>query len=305
MNSSIHKPVGAFVLTSYARKASIILLSVVIIAACVYSGTPAYADSLSLGSVLPNFTVVSVGPKASIMLNSGPITGNVLLGDGTTSNSSGGGNGQVTGVVDVSPTVSGDDLTHLQIAPTVVTVPSAEGVTAFDDAINLSIAAAALTPTQTFTQINGPTTIKGNGGLNVIDVGSLQNPTLTISGTASDTFVFNISGFFNTNQAITLNGVTASQILWNLTGTSGNVLQTSGGDVLYGTFLATDGGNFQFSALDLKAGELINTDGNMQIVSNSKIESSQPFSPVPEPATLTMLAVGLAGLSWLRARRYA
>ena len=36
-------------------------------------------------------------------------------------------------------------------------------------------------------------------------------------------------------------GVEASHILFNLTGTSGNIFSTSGGNVLYGTFLATNG----------------------------------------------------------------
>src|SRR5215813_9093374 len=67
---------------------------------------------LPASSVLNNYAVVSVGPNSSIMVNSGPITGNVLLGDGTTSSSSGGGNGQITGTVDVSGTVSGDNLSH-------------------------------------------------------------------------------------------------------------------------------------------------------------------------------------------------
>jgi hypothetical protein len=62
-------------------------------------------------------------------------------------------------------------------------------------------------------------------------------------------------------------GVTASHILWNLTGT-GTVLQTSGGNVLVGTFLATNGGAFQFSELQL-TGELINTGGNIQLVSGN------------------------------------
>src|SRR6476661_6657428 len=83
---------------------------------------------LNEGSVLPNYAVISVGPNASIKVNSGPITGNVLLGDGTTSSSSGGNNGKVTGHVDVSPTVSGDNLVHIQNAPTVVTVASSIGV---------------------------------------------------------------------------------------------------------------------------------------------------------------------------------
>src|SRR6185295_10676231 len=83
------------------------------------------------GSILPNYAVVSVGPNSSIMVNSGPITGNVLLGNGTTSSSSGGNNGRVTGTVDVSPAASGDNLSHIQNHPTIVTVPSSVGVTAF------------------------------------------------------------------------------------------------------------------------------------------------------------------------------
>jgi hypothetical protein len=127
--------------------------------------------------------------------------------------------------------------------------------------------AAGLTATQTFTSITSTTTFTGSGGLNVINVGSIQNAAITISGGANDFFVINVSGSYNTNVPMTLIGVTAAQILWNFTGTSGNVFQTSGGDQdLYGTFLATKGGQFQFSNLGL-VGELINTGGNIQLVS--------------------------------------
>ena len=222
------------------------------------------------GSVLPNYAVVSVGPNASVKVNSGPIKGNVLLGDGTTSSSSGGNNGQVTGRVDVSPTVSGDNLSHIQNAPNIVQVPSSVGVQAFNDAVALSNQASTLgaSPTQTFGSINGAQNIIGNGGLNVINIASLSNPDLTITGNANDKFVFNISGNFSTNHALVLNGVDASQLLWNLTGASGNIFQTSGGNTLYGTFLATHGGDFQFSNLHL-TGQLINTAGHMEIVSGS------------------------------------
>ena len=169
----------------------------------------------------------------------------------------------------------------------------------------LSSTAAALTPTQTFTTISGTQTITGNGGLNVIKVTSLSNPTLTISGGPNDIFVINVSGSFSTNRPMTLVGVTASQILWNLTGT-GTVLQTSGGNVLYGIFLATNGGDFQFSSLML-TGALINTGGNIQWVSNSRMLGFDPFivpqEEVPEPGISSLLLFGtgfVAGAEVLR-----
>jgi PEP-CTERM motif len=130
-------------------------------------------------------------------------------------------------------------------------------------------------------------------------VNNIQNAPLTISGTAADTFVINVSGTFNTNVAMTLSGVTASQILWNFTGTSGNVFSTSGGNTVDGTFLATDGGNFQFSNLNL-TGALINTAGGMQIVSGSQVSTFTPFSPgastVPEPSSMVAVLV-IGGLT--------
>ena len=247
---------------------------------------------LDMGTVLPNYAIVSVGPTASLMVNSGPITGKVLIGDSSTATSAGGGNGQVTGGLDISPIASGDQLQNLQTPPTVNVVSPTVGTTAFSDAGTLSSSAAALMATQTFGSISGTQTITGGGGLNVIDVGSLQNPTLTLSGGPDDLFVFDVSGNFNTNRPMILNGVNASQILWNFLGT-GTVFQTSGGNTLFGTFLATNGGNFQFSALNL-TGELINTGGHIQFVSNSKM-TGDPFAPpaaVPEPATATLLLLG-------------
>jgi hypothetical protein len=277
-----------------------IFCAAVLLAIC--SVGQASADTITEGSVLPNYAVVSVGPNASLTVNSGPITGNVLIGDGSTSSSSGGGNGQVTGTVDVSPAESGDSLSHIQIPPNIHPVSSSVGTQAFSDAGKLSSTAAGLSATQTFGAINGTLIINGNGGLNVIDVTSLQNPLLTINGNAHDFFVFNVSGLFNTNQVITLHGVTAGQILWNFTATSGTVFQTSGGDGLFGTFLATDGGDFQFSNLVL-TGQLINTDGHIQLVSGSGVTGSPLTPPVPEPGSLMLFGTGLLSIAGLARKR--
>jgi hypothetical protein len=102
-------------------------------------------------------------------------------------------------------------------------------------------------------------------------------------------------GTYNTNVPMTLNGVSAKQIVFNFTATSGNCFQTSGGDQpLYGTFLATDGCNFQFSNLGL-TGSLINTAGNIQFVSGSTMVSN-PI-PVPPAVWLFGSALGLLGMA--------
>jgi len=284
-----------------ANKFSLLLLATVAVGAAT---EVAYATPINEGSILSDYAIVSVGPNASIMVNSGPINGAVLLGDGTTTSSSGGGSSAITGGVWDSGTVNGDNLQHIQTPPTVHVLPASVGTTAFNDALALSTTAAGLSPNQTFTgTVSGALTINGIANTTkVVDFASLQNPLITINGNSTENFVFNVSGLFNTNRAMILNGVTASQILWNFTGTSGHVLQTSGGDTLDGIFLATDGGSFQFSSLNLD-GQLINTDGHMQFVSNSKSTFSAPTKSVPEPSTLLLFGAGLAGAATLRRRR--
>lgn len=288
------------------RPARATITGVAVVCTICLAASFCVAASISTEHVLPNYAIVSVGPNASLMVNSGPIVGSVLIGGGSNATSAGGGNGSVTGRLDVSGTATGDNLQKLQTPATVSIMPASLATEAFSEAAQLSTEASGLTPTQTFGAITGTQTITGTAGINVINIASLHNPTLTLSGNADTIFVINVAGLFSTNRAITLQGITASQILWNLTGT-GTVLQTSGGNTLYGTFLATNGGDFQFSSLNL-TGALINTAGHIQFVSNSRMTIA-PFIPpqtnpeIPEPSTLLMLGTGLLGGGGLLRRK--
>jgi hypothetical protein len=258
------------------------------------------------------YAIVDESSKGTLGMNV-PITGNVLLGQNVTANFAGGAS--ISGTLFYDSTVKGTS-TFSQIKPTPTETKGSTSLTSTvaADAAEVSNYAASLTATKTFaTNITSATTLTGDGGLNVIDVKSIQNAALTFKGTAKDIFIVNVSGTYQTNKSMTLQGVTAAQILFNFTGTSGNVLSTSGGDCttngkangntcLDGTFLATDGGGFQFSHLQID-GELIDTDGNIQLVSNSIITANAPFTPTPLPAALPLFATGLGGLGLLGWRR--
>ena len=262
--------------------------------------TPAQLAGLDLGSD-KNYAFIDLG-ATTLGWNSGPIGGNVLFGLGLTAHLSGGNNGGLTngGMLfkDSSANVSGS----LQNPVTQVVVANSVTQNAATLAQDVSKFASSLSPTQTFSTINNTTTITGDGGLNVIDVASIENAKLTLSGSANDVFVFNVSNQIHTNQAMTLSGgVLPTNILFNLTGT-GTVFQTSGGDLSFGTYLATDGGRFQFSNLNLD-GQLINIGGDVQFVSGSEIPTFSPFTPVPEPSNFILLGVvALAGavMAWRR-----
>jgi uncharacterized repeat protein (TIGR01451 family)/choice-of-anchor A domain-containing protein len=142
-------------------------------------------------------------------------------------------NGQVTG----TGTVGGSIITNATLL--------AQNDT---DALAAATQAAALTATQTFGAINAATTITGNGGLNVIDVNgsiNLNNASITLSGTASDVFVVNVTGnatFGGTGGLLLAGGVTPNHVLYNFTDTNNGpgpgTITSAIGNTLDGTLLA-------------------------------------------------------------------
>jgi hypothetical protein len=281
-----------------------------ILAAPLVGTRPSLANGLDLG-FLTNYAVVDLGSGTTFGWNV-PVTGNMLLGNSVTANFAGGAS--LSGTLTTDSTVQGTGtFSHISPSPTMSSVSTTVTQADLATAQAVSTYAAGLTPNQTFTSpVSTATTLTGVAGLNVFDFNSIHNAALTISGPANATFVINVSGSYQTNVSMILSGgVTASDILFNFTGTSGQVLNTSGasctdngktnGACLYGTFLATDGGQFQFSNLDL-TGELINTAGNMQLVSGSVVNGTGFAVPGPTVGAgipgLLLLGAGL--LFWRR-----
>jgi Alpha/beta hydrolase domain len=248
------------------------------------------APSLNLG-IDTYYALIDLG--ASNLNWNGPIAGNVLVGHGLRGQLSGNRGGRLGGGAIVSNgtniwaikngAIFSDRTADIQAppdhSPPTLPVPKSVTSAALTAAQAVSSYAASLPATVATTMVsgnfdNGSTTVTGNGGLNVIYVDDIRNTRLTLSGSANDIFVINVSGGIK-NLAMTLSGgVTASHVLFNLTGNSGNVLQTGGDSVLYGTYLATHGGQFECAQLNL-TGALINTGGDVHLVAGP----SMTFAP--------------------------
>jgi hypothetical protein len=245
------------------------------------------------------------------------------VGQNTKVDTSGGNNGQITGTINYDSTLTLANLqtgTHgfggLDTPPSAgqyVSVTTTFTNQAFADAATLSSDASGLTVDSTLSNINSATTFdiatadSNHDGLVVIDATNISNADIVLKGNSSSVFVFNVSGNYNTNKSLTLQGgVLATNVLFNFTATNGNVFQTSGGDASVGTYLATHGGDFQFSNLALNPGNLINTDGHIQFVSGSDLTAGgggQTGVPLPPAVWSGLGLMGAMGAITLKGRR--
>jgi hypothetical protein len=155
---------------------------------------------------------------------------------------------------------------------------------AASDAATASDAFAALPATQTFGNLKHSTNITGNGGLNVIDVKSVDfnRQTLTLSGGAGDVFVIDVDrGFdFQRSQLVLSGGVTADHVLFNFHGGGAQVSITDARSPISGTFLAPQR-TIEFQGSGNLTGEII---GRNVLISSSGTLTEKPFSaPADNP----------------------
>jgi hypothetical protein len=94
---------------------------------------------------------------------------------------------------------------------------------------NAASTAAGLTPTAIYSTWNSSLTITGNGGVNVLQVGSValgSTSTIILNGTNADLFIVNVSGDFDMGGDSKIQagpGIQPYQILINITGSTGIV----------------------------------------------------------------------------------
>ena len=197
-------------------------------------GTTAASAALDCANNPPGTTAVCLG-------NDSEISGVCATGGGAVSQPS-----ECTGGADVS----GQNADVTTLLPQAVSAAS-----------TLSSTLAALPSTQALSAIvvgtRGNVTISSSGGVNVVSVPSIAsstNSTITLNGSATDTFVINVGSASNpgslqigNNASVVLTGgITPDRVIFNLVG-SGTAAQLGNHTVFNGTILAPQG---QFTSGD-------------------------------------------------------
>jgi hypothetical protein len=248
-------------------------LAVVIILVAAGPSVGVAQTTLSLGQAAQYGVFEVSGSSSTLTLANSSITGKVGLGAHTK-------------LVSSLSTVTG----------TVTNPVSAQANT---DAINAASQAAGLKATGSIAgnsvrSVGGTVTFKGQAGQNVVNLTgiNLTNATFAINGTSTETFIFKVSGAITlTNSVIKLSGVSASQVLFDVTTKGGAVTLTN--STSNGTFLDLNG-PIKITG-GSTTGALI-SEGSITITSDKV--NSQPMA-VAAPEMPTILMGGLAGLLML------
>ena len=282
-----------------------IAMGLTLLAAQVAQGSFA---SINLGPAADYSVLGLSGPSghgSTIHLSSGPlrVNGNVGVGDFGALNFDGGG--QINGRVDASSSAALNNTANA--TPSILKTSNNRGPRLGSRAMpkthstthapNVSAAPKPDKVQEATPKGYINTMLTGNGGLNVISIGQdihLSGGNLTLTGNASDVFVFKIAGTMelsgNTN--IVLNGgLTAGNVIWDFIG-SGSQFQTSGQSQTAGIFLAPE--------------RVININGgvhNSEFISGMSLSFQSNPLIIPEASTTALLILGAVIATGIAMRR--
>lgn len=256
-----------------------------------------YVNTFTMNAVTVNGDV-AVGTHGSLLWNGPTINGNVWEASSVSGTN--------------TAHVSGTTTTNYNLSTAISNAQTAES-TAAGLTATTTVSGGAINVTGSSSDV----TVNATGAQTVLDVSSLSvsNGSLTLHGTSSDVFIINITGgggitFQNTANIVLTGGLTADNVLFNVESTNATVtLQASAGSVFNGTILAINSGASLNNGETLN-GALIAAFGTSSTSYGITSQGGYTINyegfgetPVPEPATLTLFAMGVGGLLAARKRQ--
>ena len=275
------------------------LLSVAVMA----SPPSTNAASIDLGAA-SGFTVLGLNNGSVIINSATSITGDVGYSDGVVSGTNQkvdafNGTARVHSAVDTfTPT-----LATFQPSGGIVTDPANDTLLnqANTDAAAASSFLAGLIPTQNLGNIGDDDSFSVGAGVYTIGSFNFKEDTITLTGSATDEFIFNVSGSFDfANSEIVLQGgAIAANVIFNFLNNV-DILIKKDGTVFNGTILALTG-NVEYHNPATFNGRIIAKDINLH--SDFNINGPSTTTVIPVPAALPLMATAVAAFALIARRR--
>jgi len=212
-------------------------------------------------------------------MSSGPVIGSIAILDGSFV-TAGGNNGQITGNLHISNTTCSPSPcgSGLQVPPSSSQILDNNNVVPSQiyNAVKSLVAQLLQFPCNVIFDSQITTAQTFYAGVTCANSG-IHNADITIDAQGNPNAIFVIqTTMFETNKHIILaNGARPCNIFWIIDGDgTGNALQTSVGNVMYGNFIVTNG-NMQLCGFNGVQGRIFNIacGGHIHFISGSKISS--------------------------------